>query len=107
MEAKIENSFKLCSRTLLTEQNAPSNVTGVSAASVVNELDLVNINNIATGTPNVYNTLVQRVRNWMTPPQAVDDSTLLSATSTESPILLMASDVMGSPSVVGSVSLFL
>ena len=79
----------------------------MSAANAVNEIDLVNVNNIATGTPNVYNSLVQRARNWLSPSRTVDDSALLSTVSTTSPILLMASDTLGSPSVVGTVSIFL
>ena len=76
----------------------------MSVDSVVNAIDLVNVNNIATGTPNVYNPLVQRARNWNAPTQAVDDSTLLVSEPVTAPVLLMATDVLGSPAVVGSVS---
>ena len=89
---------------LLTEGQVPVNVTGVSAEVSVNEHDLVNINNVANGTPNVYNPLVQRARNWLSPTQTVDDSALLVPESSASPVLLMAMDALGSPSVVGSVS---
>ena len=91
---------------MLTDSNSPANVTGVSVNSAVSEHDLVDVNNVATGTPNVYNPLVQRARNWIAPTQPVDDSTMLTTEPTESPVLLMASDVLGSPSVVGSVSNF-
>ena len=64
----------------------------------------LNVNNIANGTPNVYNSLVQRVRNWLSPSQSVDGSTLLPSNSPSSPVLLMAADVLGSPSIVGTVS---
>ena len=97
----------MVSRTLLTEDNSPSNVTGVTVNEVVNEHDLVNVNNIANGTPNVYNPLVQRARNWNASQQAVDDSSMLSPEPSASPVLLMAADVLGSPSIVGTVSLFL
>ena len=91
----------------MTEGHVPANVTGVAAENSVNEHDLVNVNNIANGTPNVYNSLVQRVRNWLSPSQSVDDSTLLSANAPSSPVLLMATDVLGSPSIVGTVSIMI
>lgn len=61
----------------------PANVTGVSVENSINEHDLVNVNNIANGTPNVYNSLVQRVRNWLSSSKSVDDSTLLSSSAAD------------------------
>ena len=54
----------------------------------------------------MYNPLVQRARNWNDTSQTVDDSALLAPEPATSPVLLMAADVLGSPSIVGTVSNF-
>lgn len=95
------------SRTFLTDNNSPVNVTGIAEAAVPDVGSATDISSVGNGYPNLFDALVQRVNDW-TSPDELDDTLLLPAEteSTDNGVLLMSPDEHGAPSVVGMVRFY-
>ena len=89
----------------MTSIDAPANVTGIDVDTVPDVAAAVDILSVGNGAPNLFDALIQRVNDWTSPSVSVDDSDLITsapATAT-SGILLMSTDLQGTPCVVGQV----
>ena len=92
----------------MTEDDAPANVTGISADSVPDLEGSLALSSVGNGRPNLFDSLIQRVNDWTRPSTPVDDSDLLPPLDTPftPEVLLMAPDEHGVPTIVGTVSYF-
>ena len=86
----------------MTTVDAPANVSGIEAVAVPDIAAAVDVKTVGNGSPNLFDALVQRVNDW-TLPSTVDDSELAENESATSGVLLLSTDLHGTPSVVGTV----
>ena len=95
----------------MTTADAPVNVSGISTDAVPNVAAAVDVTTVGNGSPNLFDSLVQRAHEWATPGPVIDDASILESIPlpTASELLLMTTDIQGTPSIVGKVrvSLFL
>lgn len=91
------------SRTVLTTSNSPSNVNGIAPPSApILESSLLRVGD---GAPNIFNSLVHRARNLLNDSGPVSDRLPPPRSASAPASLLMATDELGSPTVIGSVSI--
>ena len=92
----------------MTAADAPVNVNGIETTTVPDVVAAVDVNAVGNGSPNLFDALVQRVNDW-TLPSTVDDSDLGESdpANASSGILLLSTDLHGTPSVVGTVRVIL
>ena len=97
----------MTSRTFMTTADSPVNVSGINIDSVPDIAAVVDVETVGNGSPNLFDPLVQRAREWADPGPAVDDSSVLESVPlpTASGLLLLAADLQGTPSIVGKVRL--
>ena len=90
----------------MTTADAPVNVTGIDVDAVPDVAAAVNVEAVGNGSPNLFDPLVQRSREWSTSGPPVDDASVLSSIPlpTASGLLLLATDLQGTPSIVGKVN---
>ena len=92
----------MLSRTILTAQNAPANVHGAPEPSTPVSMSCTA--NIGDGTPNVFNSLVHRARALLNNSGPITDRLPPPRSASAPATLLMATDELGSPTIVGAVS---
>ena len=93
----------------MTSNDAPVNVTGIDVDAVPDVAAAVDIGAVGNGSPKLFDPLVQRAHEWSTPGSAVDDASILESlpSPTASGLLLLTTDIQGTPSVVGKVIILL
>ena len=90
----------------MTTADSPVNVSGISIDAVPNVAAAVTVTTVGNGSPNLFDPLVQRAHDWSNPGPSVDDASVLESLPlpTASELLLMTTDIQGTPSIVGKVS---
>lgn len=89
----------------MTTADAPVNVSGISIDAVPDVSAAVDVTAVGNGSPNLFDSLVQRTHEWATPGPVIDDASILESIPlpTPSELLLMTTDMQGTPSIVGKV----
>ena len=89
----------------MTTADAPVNVSGIDIDAVPDVTAATTVTTVGNGSPNLFDPLVQRAKEWASPGPTVDDSSILDSVPlpTASGLLLMATDIQGTPSIVGKV----
>ena len=90
----------------MTTADAPVNVSGIDVDTVPDVVAATTVSTVGNGTPNLFDPLVQRAHEWATPGPSIDDSSILESIPlpTASGLLLLATDLQGTPSIVGKVN---
>ena len=87
----------------MTTTTAPTNVRGIAPPS--SPLLESSTLRIGDGSPNIFNSLVHRARGLLNNSGPVSDRLPPPRTASAPATLLMATDELGAPIIVGSVSI--